>query len=161
MVAGSDGSPRARRETIKRLASCSATVNPNQVLASILHTNEIEREMETGTSYWDCFKGTDLRRTEIVCVTLCCTSSIRTTARRYAEIFLRTGRCRFFGSLQFYRWGAWSGSGRCSHCMVLDDPTGPKNHITVGVINAISWYDFGRNLIYHQQLFCEQLFKLE
>jgi len=32
------------------------------------HTNEIEKEISAGTSYFDCFKGIDLRRTEIVCM---------------------------------------------------------------------------------------------
>lgn len=34
----------------------------------IEHTNELEKSMKEGTTYWDCFKGVDLRRTEIVCV---------------------------------------------------------------------------------------------
>jgi hypothetical protein len=32
-------------------------------------TNELEKALESGTGYMDCFKGIDLRRTEIVCVT--------------------------------------------------------------------------------------------
>lgn len=36
------------------------------------HTNEVEKEMETvmsaGTTYWDCFKGTNRRRSEIVMI---------------------------------------------------------------------------------------------
>jgi SP family general alpha glucoside:H+ symporter-like MFS transporter len=32
-------------------------------------TNELEKALESGTNYWDCFKGIDLRRTEIVCAT--------------------------------------------------------------------------------------------
>jgi MFS transporter, SP family, general alpha glucoside:H+ symporter len=33
----------------------------------MVHTNELEREIQSGTTYWDCFRGIDLRRTEIVC----------------------------------------------------------------------------------------------
>lgn len=33
----------------------------------MVHTTELEKEMETGSSYLDCFKGTNLRRTEIAC----------------------------------------------------------------------------------------------
>ncbi|TKA67485.1 hypothetical protein B0A55_08596 [Friedmanniomyces simplex] len=40
-----------------------------QTLAQIAHTLKIESEIESGSSYFDCFKGTDLRRTEIICVT--------------------------------------------------------------------------------------------
>lgn len=32
------------------------------------HTDELEKDISAGTSYWDCFKGIDLRRTEITCL---------------------------------------------------------------------------------------------
>lgn len=35
----------------------------------MIYTNEMEKQVAEGTSYWDCFRGTDLRRTEIVCMT--------------------------------------------------------------------------------------------
>ncbi|CAH0051999.1 unnamed protein product [Clonostachys solani] len=38
------------------------------LVALMIHTNETERNMAEGTSYLDCFKGVDLRRTEIACV---------------------------------------------------------------------------------------------
>jgi SP family general alpha glucoside:H+ symporter-like MFS transporter len=47
------------------------------------HTNEIEKEMEAamsvGTTYWDCFKGTNRRRSEIVMIgwLIQCMSSLR------------------------------------------------------------------------------------
>ena len=31
----------------------------------IIETDRLELEMETGTTYWDCFKKINLRRTEI------------------------------------------------------------------------------------------------
>ncbi|KAH7166550.1 general substrate transporter [Dactylonectria macrodidyma] len=37
-------------------------------LAMIVHTNKIESEHTKGSSYLDCFKGINLRRTEIVCM---------------------------------------------------------------------------------------------
>jgi SP family general alpha glucoside:H+ symporter-like MFS transporter len=33
----------------------------------IEHTNELEKNMKEGTRWRDLFRGTDLRRTEIVC----------------------------------------------------------------------------------------------
>lgn len=33
----------------------------------MVHTTELEKEEKLGTSYFDCFKGTNLRRTEIAC----------------------------------------------------------------------------------------------
>jgi SP family general alpha glucoside:H+ symporter-like MFS transporter len=32
------------------------------------HTTKLEKEMTTGASYLDCFRGINLRRTEIVCM---------------------------------------------------------------------------------------------
>jgi len=54
------------KESLRRL-----TENPNEqdlknTLAMMVHTNEIETEIQLGTSYLDCFRGIDLRRTEIV-----------------------------------------------------------------------------------------------
>lgn len=40
-----------------------------RTIAQITHTLQIEEEMQTGSSYLDCFRGTDRRRTEIVCMT--------------------------------------------------------------------------------------------
>ncbi|KAI0205494.1 sugar transporter [Astrocystis sublimbata] len=39
-----------------------------QTLAMMVHTNELEKEMNTGTSYLDCFHGVDRYRTEIACM---------------------------------------------------------------------------------------------
>lgn len=38
-------------------------------IAQIRHTIQLEESMEAGSSYLDCFKGVDLRRTEVVCMT--------------------------------------------------------------------------------------------
>ena len=53
---------------LKRLQSKSANVDTKQTLATIVHTNKIEQELATGTSYKDCFMGPERRRTEIACV---------------------------------------------------------------------------------------------
>ncbi|CAN6642496.1 maltose permease Mal31p [Trichomonascus vanleenenianus] len=54
-------------ESVKRLSG-KDTVDPHRAVAMMIHTNELEKDIETGTSYLDCFKGTDLRRTEISAV---------------------------------------------------------------------------------------------
>ncbi|KAK3203270.1 hypothetical protein GRF29_112g780843 [Pseudopithomyces chartarum] len=43
--------------------------NPDDTIAMIEHTNEMEKEISSGTRWADLFRGTDLRRTEIVCFT--------------------------------------------------------------------------------------------
>lgn len=48
-----------------KLISKSDKVNVQQMLALIQRTNDREKQFEAEASYRDCFKGTDLRRTEI------------------------------------------------------------------------------------------------
>lgn len=55
-------------KSLHRLQSSRARIEPKHTLATIIHTNEFERENDIGTSYWDCVKGEELRRTEIACV---------------------------------------------------------------------------------------------
>jgi SP family general alpha glucoside:H+ symporter-like MFS transporter len=50
-------------KALKTLAS--PAVDVKSTLAMIIETDRLEQEMEIGTTYWDCFKGTNLRRTEI------------------------------------------------------------------------------------------------
>lgn len=40
-----------------------------KMLSQIIHTLNIESDISSGASYLDCFKGTERRRTEIVCMT--------------------------------------------------------------------------------------------
>ena len=48
---------------LRRLASNTVDVKPT--LAMIIETDRLELELEAGTTYWDCFKTINLRRTEI------------------------------------------------------------------------------------------------
>ncbi|KAF1359526.1 sugar transporter [Lizonia empirigonia] len=45
-----------------------AHFDPDQALALIKHTNDLEEAMRGGVNYLDCFKGVDMRRTLIACV---------------------------------------------------------------------------------------------
>jgi SP family general alpha glucoside:H+ symporter-like MFS transporter len=57
------------RQAIRNLSSKNSPTSADETIALIQHTIRIEEESETGTSYVDCFKGVDLRRTEIICMT--------------------------------------------------------------------------------------------
>uniref|UniRef100_A0A0D6QRE2 Major facilitator superfamily (MFS) profile domain-containing protein n=1 Tax=Araucaria cunninghamii TaxID=56994 RepID=A0A0D6QRE2_ARACU len=58
------------RASLLRLTSKSNTeFNVEDTLAMMIHTNELEIQQTAGTSYLDCFKGVDLRRTELTIVT--------------------------------------------------------------------------------------------
>jgi SP family general alpha glucoside:H+ symporter-like MFS transporter len=57
-------------QALKRLTSQGDVgFNADETVAMMVHTNELEKELDAGTSYLDCFRGIDLRRTEIVCLT--------------------------------------------------------------------------------------------
>ncbi|OBT56384.1 hypothetical protein VE04_03500 [Pseudogymnoascus sp. 24MN13] len=56
-------------QSLRRLQSVKAThIDPRKTLSSIIYTNNLEEQLSIGTSYWDCFKSFELRRTEIACV---------------------------------------------------------------------------------------------
>ncbi|KAF2644275.1 maltose permease MAL61 [Massarina eburnea CBS 473.64] len=59
------------KRMVLRLASPekNPAFNADETIAMYRHTNEVEKAESAGTSYIDCFKGTDLRRTEIACMT--------------------------------------------------------------------------------------------
>ncbi|KFY29505.1 hypothetical protein V493_02324 [Pseudogymnoascus sp. VKM F-4281 (FW-2241)] len=56
------------QKSVIRLGSALQRDKAKQAVAMMIHTNELEKSIDEGTSYWDCFKGIDRRRTEIVCM---------------------------------------------------------------------------------------------
>ncbi|KIW14591.1 hypothetical protein PV08_07375 [Exophiala spinifera] len=54
-------------KSIRRLQAPHAQLDPKRTLAQIVYTNNLEEQLSIGTSYHDCFKGFELRRTEIAC----------------------------------------------------------------------------------------------
>lgn len=57
------------KKSLERLTSRDRETNfdADETVAMMVHTTALENKITAGASYWDCFKGTDLRRTEIVC----------------------------------------------------------------------------------------------
>lgn len=51
---------------LRLTSSKQPNFNVDETIAMIEHTNEMERVAKKGTTYMDCFRGIDLRRTEIV-----------------------------------------------------------------------------------------------
>ena len=51
-----------------RISTGAQQAKARQSVAMMHHTNELEMEVEAGTSYWHCWKGTNARRTEIACM---------------------------------------------------------------------------------------------
>ncbi|ORY28941.1 general substrate transporter, partial [Naematelia encephala] len=58
------------KKSLTRLSSGSSEAEIRRTLAMMVHTDRLENEMKTKTSILDCFKGTNLRRTEIACMVL-------------------------------------------------------------------------------------------
>lgn len=58
------------KKSLLRLTSLNKETDfdADETIAMIAHTTALEQEITRGSSYLDCFKGTDLRRTEIVCM---------------------------------------------------------------------------------------------
>ncbi len=59
-------------KSLKRLTYLS-TEDIQKTVSLMVHTNELERELHSGTSYRDCFRGTNLWRTEITMFMWCTT----------------------------------------------------------------------------------------
>lgn len=55
-------------KSLRRLQRASAKIDVKETLATIVYTNNLEEQLSVGTSYWDCFTGFELRRTEIACI---------------------------------------------------------------------------------------------
>ncbi|SPO04139.1 probable maltose permease (MalP) [Cephalotrichum gorgonifer] len=61
------GDKAAAKKSLLRLTSRNQPdFDPDETIAMIEHTNELEKSMSEGVTFRDCFKGVDLRRTEIV-----------------------------------------------------------------------------------------------
>ncbi|EPS45445.1 hypothetical protein H072_614 [Dactylellina haptotyla CBS 200.50] len=54
--------------SVRRLTAAGSGLDIQKTVSLMIRTNELEKEITSGTSYLDCFKGTDLRRTEIACM---------------------------------------------------------------------------------------------
>ncbi|KAJ4013082.1 hypothetical protein NW752_006357 [Fusarium irregulare] len=54
--------------SLERLSNPEHNINYDNAVAMMVHTNKLEIEERSGTSYWDCFRGSNLRRTEIACM---------------------------------------------------------------------------------------------
>lgn len=60
------------KHAVSRLQSKKETVNPADTVAMMIRTNQFEIDNEVGSTYLSCFKGVDLRRTEISSLTWVC-----------------------------------------------------------------------------------------
>lgn len=77
----------AKRNLLRLTSRSDTNFDPDKTIAMMQHTNKMEKELTAGTSYWDCFKGSNLRRTEIVCVTWLVQNVCGATFMGYSTVF--------------------------------------------------------------------------
>ncbi|KAM0615574.1 hypothetical protein ACHAQF_003355 [Verticillium nonalfalfae] len=63
--------------------------NADDTVAMMVHTAALEEKITAGASYLDCFKGIDLRRTEIVCLVWAIQNLSGNSFSNYSTYFLR------------------------------------------------------------------------
>lgn len=88
------GRPEEAKKSILALTSrdCGVPFNADDQVILIKATNELEAAITEGTSYWDCFRGIDLRRTEIASMSWLTQSWCGTVLAAYAvQFFQRAG----------------------------------------------------------------------
>jgi SP family general alpha glucoside:H+ symporter-like MFS transporter len=77
----------ARKALLRLTSKNDPTFNADETIAMMSHTNEIEKQLSAGTSYFDCFKGIDLRRTEVACLTWLVQTLCGSTFMGYSTYF--------------------------------------------------------------------------
>lgn len=75
---------------INKLVSGVPSDYARKQVAMMHHTNELEKANEIGSSFWDCFKGTNLRRTEIACIVWLIQNSCGSPLMGQATYFLES-----------------------------------------------------------------------
>lgn len=75
--------------SLKRLQSPTANdiPTPSETVAALVETDAIEKELVAGTTYTECFRGTNLRRTEIATITWVMQQMCGPVLQTYATYF--------------------------------------------------------------------------
>ncbi|SPQ24967.1 b5312376-c735-4eb7-ba15-e3e35c0f7a02 [Thermothielavioides terrestris] len=79
------------KAALLRLTSLSRDpdFNLDETVDMMVHTTALEKKTTSGASYWDCFKGHDLRRTEIVCMVWAIQNLSGNSFSNYSTYFLK------------------------------------------------------------------------
>ena len=64
--------------------------NADETVAMMVHTTALEKKITKGASYLDCFRGTDLRRTEIICMCWAMQNLAGNSFSNYSTYFLES-----------------------------------------------------------------------
>ncbi|KAF2015349.1 maltose permease MAL61 [Aaosphaeria arxii CBS 175.79] len=79
------------KQALLRLTSLNKETdfNADETVAMMAHTTALEEKITHGASYLDCFRGTDLRRTEIVCMAWAIQNLSGNSFSGYSSYFLQ------------------------------------------------------------------------
>jgi SP family general alpha glucoside:H+ symporter-like MFS transporter len=77
----------AKRNLLRLTSSSDPDFDVDKAISMMQHTNELEKEVTAGTTYLDCFKGVNLRRTEIVCFAWLIQNLCGSTFMGYSTVF--------------------------------------------------------------------------
>ncbi|KAJ5825998.1 sugar transporter [Penicillium riverlandense] len=75
------------RKALARLSSAATEAELDHTVSMMIHTNEMEKQVSVGTTYLDCFRGVNLRRTEITCIAWLIQSASGASLMGYAAYF--------------------------------------------------------------------------
>lgn len=81
------GKNEEARKNLKRLALNASEDELDQFISMMRHTNEVEKEISAGTSYLECFRGPNFRRTEMTCVAWVMQAATGASFMGYAAYF--------------------------------------------------------------------------
>ncbi|KAK4507777.1 hypothetical protein PRZ48_001512 [Zasmidium cellare] len=78
------------KKALLRLTSLNRETdfNADDTIAMMVHTTALEKKITKGASYLDCFKGTDRRRTEIICMAWAMQNLAGNSFSNYSTYFL-------------------------------------------------------------------------
>lgn len=105
------------KRSLERLTSRGQNFNADETIAMMRHTNEIEKDITAGVSYWDCFKGIERRRTEIACMVWVIQTLSGSPMTGYATYFFNRSGLR--PELAFDLSVGMYGIGICGHVLSL------------------------------------------
>ncbi|KAL3418206.1 sugar porter family MFS transporter [Phlyctema vagabunda] len=77
----------AKKSLLRLTTRVDENFSVDDTVAMMSHTNELEKSVSSGTSYLDCFRGTDRRRTEIACMTWLVQTLCGSTFMGYSTYF--------------------------------------------------------------------------
>ncbi|OJD16372.1 hypothetical protein ACJ73_08890 [Blastomyces percursus] len=84
------GKTEEAKRALLRLTSLNRETDfdADETIAMIVHTTALEQKITSGASYLDCFRGIDLRRTEIVCMVWAIQNLSGNSFSNYSTYFL-------------------------------------------------------------------------